>query len=389
MKEQVLRILRMVQEGRLTPEDAYDLMDAFTNFEAAEQRTAPPPPPPSTSDDPFKKFVDSVEKMTKEAVGSVDWSRVAEQVRTATQKGVVALRESVDQISKGDFKLKWFGPSETKTVELPLAIGAGKTIRLERSRGNVSVKGGYSEGKLIATAKVRGKDREDAQSKADAWTPVIEENDGSLTIRQSSDALEEDLELQVPEGVNLDVRVESGDFRSKETRGSLRLETKSGDADVSDLTGNVEIMSYAGDVEVKNADASLIEIENKSGDITLAVSKGNFMIRSSSGDVTCKEVSGNTLSVETVSGDIDMDVSDAFNALNVRTVSGDVLIDLPSNVNCRASLSSLNGTVSSRIDLNDEKETEQRITGVIGAGDGTLDASAVSGDVRLSWRDHQ
>ena len=198
MKDQVIRILKMVQEGRLSPEDAYDLMDAFTNFEASERAHAAPPPPPSSSEEPFRKFIDSVEKMTKEAVGSVDWSKVAEQVKVATKKGVVGLRESVDQISKGDFKFPWFGPSETKTVELPLNIAPGKTLKLERTNGDVRVKGGYSEAKLIATAKVRGKDKDDARIKADAWTPVVEESDGSVTIRQSADSMEEDIEVQVP-----------------------------------------------------------------------------------------------------------------------------------------------------------------------------------------------
>ena len=392
MKDQVIRILKMVQEGRLSPEDAYDLMDAFTNFEASENAHATPPPPPSsgTSEEPFRKFIDSVEKMTKEAVGSVDWSKVAEQVKVATKKGVVGLRESVDQISKGDFKFPWFGPSETKTVELPLNIAPGKTLKLERTNGDVRVKGGYSEAKLIATAKVRGKDKDDARIKADAWTPVVEENDGSVTIRQSADSMEEDIEVQVPSGVNLDIRIESGDVETKETGGSLRLEAKSGDVDVKDFTGSVEIVSFAGDVELRNTDASLIEIENKSGDVSLQNVKGNLVVRSASGDIQGKDIVGNAISVETVSGDIDLDVAESISgALNVRTVSGDILLDIASGSNCRVSLSSLNGTVASRIDLSDEKQTEERITGTIGSGDGSIDASAVSGDIRLSWREHQ
>ncbi|MBA3727370.1 MAG: DUF4097 family beta strand repeat protein, partial [Armatimonadetes bacterium] len=344
MKDQVLRILRMVQEGRLSPEDAFDLMDAFTNFDH-DQAATPPPPPPGAKEkpkqeEPFRKFVDSIEKMTKEAIGGVDWSSVATQVRSATKKGVDTLRDSVDHLSKGNYKFPWFGPYETKTVELPLSISPGKTIRLERTSGDVKVLGGFSEPKLIATAKLRGTDKDDAHNKAEAWTPVIEENDGSVTIRQSADALEEDLELQVPSGIDLDIRIQSGDVKVRDTKGSLRLDAKSGDIEAQDLTGSVEIISYAGDVQIRQSDASLIEVENKSGDVALINTKGNIVIRSASGDVRCKEVSAAAISVESVSGDIDLDVAEPIaGALNARTVSGDILIDIASGSNCRVSLS--------------------------------------------------
>jgi DUF4097 and DUF4098 domain-containing protein YvlB len=113
-------------------------------------------------------------------------------------------------------------------------------------------------------------------------------------------------------------------------------------------------------------------------------------VRSSNGDVRLKDVAGSTISVETVSGDIDLDMKEPTDGtVNARTVSGDVLIDLASGTNARVMLASLSGAVSSRIELDDEQRTEERITGKIGSGDGTVDASAVSGDVRLSWRDHQ
>ena len=114
MKEQILRILRMVEEGRVSPDDAYDLMDAFIDFDSTESTngathaSATPPPPPGGADEPFKKFVDSFEKLTKETIGGVDWNKVAGQVKTATKKGVEQLRESVDQISRGEFKMPWF-----------------------------------------------------------------------------------------------------------------------------------------------------------------------------------------------------------------------------------------------------------------------------------------
>lgn len=395
MKEQVLRIMRMVEEGRISPDDAYDLMDAFVDFEASEASngatTSPPPPPPPTGgEEPFKKFVDSVEKMTKETIGGVDWNKVAGQVKTATKKGVEHLRESVDQISKGEFKMPWFGPSETRTVELPLHIEAGKTLRLERTHGDVKVIGGEAVGSLTATVTVRGHNREDAAEKAEMWTPVIEESSSGLVLRQGVGAMEEDIEVRIPKGVHLDVRIESGDMVCRDTYGTLRVDSRSGDLDAADLEGTVEVISAQGDVKLRNARGARVDIENKSGDILLTNIDGSISVRSSNGDVRLKDVAGSAISVETVSGDIDLDMKEPTDGtVNARTVSGDVLIDLASGSNARVMLASLSGSVSSRIELDDEQRTEERVTGRIGSGDGTVDASAVSGDVRLSWRDHQ
>jgi hypothetical protein len=386
----------MVEEGRVSPDDAYDLMDAFIDFETsgttngATSSSTPPPPPGGKSEEPFKKFVDSFEKLTKETIGGVDWSKVAGQVKTATKKGVEQLRESVDHISKGEFKMPWFGPSETRTVELPLQIEAGKTLRLERTHGDVKIIGGEAIGSLRATVTVRGTDREDAQTKAEQWTPVIEENGNGLVLKQAAESLEEDLEIYVPKGVNLDIRVEHGDISCRETHGTLRVDSRSGDLDAADLVGSVEVISMAGDVRLRNAHDARTDIENKSGDILLLNVDGSISIRSSSGDVRRKDVGATSLSVETVSGDIDLDMKDPVDgSVNLRTVSGDVLIDLASGSNARVMLASLSGSVSSRINLDDEQRTEERITGKIGTGNGTVDASAVSGDVRLSWREHQ
>jgi hypothetical protein len=387
----------MVEEGRVTPDDAYDLMDAFIDFEAAEMSngatgSATPPPPPGSKkpEEPFKKFVDSFEKLTKDAIGGVDWNKVASQVKTATKKGVEQLRESVDQISKGEFKMPWFGPSETRTVELPLQIEAGKTLRLERTHGDVKIVGGEAVGSLRATVTVRGSDREDAQQKAEQWTPVIEENGNGLVLKQSADSLEEDLEIFIPKGVNLDIRVEHGDISCRDTHGTLRVDSRSGDLDAGDFEGAVEIISAAGDVRLRNAHSARVDIENKSGDILLLNIDGSISIRSSNGDVRLKDVAGSSIGVETVSGDIDLDMKEPTDgSVNLRTVSGDVLIDLASGSNARVMLASLSGSVSSRIQLDDEQRTEERITGKVGTGEGTVDASAVSGDVRLSWREHQ
>ncbi|MCH8273521.1 MAG: DUF4097 family beta strand repeat protein [Armatimonadetes bacterium] len=399
MKEQVLRILKMVEEGRLSPGDALELIDAFMNFETAEadeteaegREDAPQAEQKAAgkkAEDPFRRLLDSIEQLTKDAVKSVNWTDVAGQVRQAAERGVETLRGSVEQISKGEFK--WFGPRETATVELPLKVEAGNTLRLEVTNGDVKVTGGAAEGKLTAKATLRGKSRDDVMEKAKSWTPVIEEHDGSVTLKQSPDAVEEDLEIEVPAGVHLDIRAERGDIRIERTEAGVRLTARAGDVVVDGVKGTVEIESQAGDVKLSRAEGGAIEIENKSGDIWLSDVSGTIQVRSANGDVRGKELAGKTISVETVNGDVDLDLKEPVDGtLNVRTVSGDVLLDLASGSNCRVSLSSLSGSVRSSMPLEDEKVSQERVTGRLGKGEGTLDVSAVSGNISLSLRDQQ
>jgi len=80
MKEEVQRISKLVAEGKLSPEDAADLIDAFyenehTSAERDESRETPPPPPGSAEGagghgkgDPLKGFMDTVERMTREGI---------------------------------------------------------------------------------------------------------------------------------------------------------------------------------------------------------------------------------------------------------------------------------------------------------------------------------
>src|SRR5256885_2382204 len=104
MKEEVARIMRLVQEGKLSPEDAAELIDAFTTSERNDERTeeevyvgtsgsqtAPPPPPPPAHEgehkDPFKSFVDMMDNLQKEVTQNVNWHDVAQQIRRGAQKG--------------------------------------------------------------------------------------------------------------------------------------------------------------------------------------------------------------------------------------------------------------------------------------------------------------
>jgi DUF4097 and DUF4098 domain-containing protein YvlB len=154
------------------------------------------------------------------------------------------------------------------------------------------------------------------------------------------------------------------------------------------LEGPVEAIVQSGDVTVSQTKASILTVETKSGDVRLEETSGILNLKTASGDVTLVRCAPRTLSIEAASSDIRADLAEPVDGtINVRTVSGDVLIEIVDGSDCRVSLSSLRGSATSRIDLQDASIAPQKVSGRLGNGTGTLDASTISGEVRLQLRD--
>jgi hypothetical protein len=405
VRDEIQRISKLVAEGKLSPEDAADLIDAFYASErnddpgepveeaaATTSSSATPPPPPSGSPnrDPLKQIIESIEKLTKEGAEAVNWSEVSRQARQSAKKGFDALKTGLEEISKGKGVggFGWFTSGEVKEVSLPLSIPVGKTLKVENACGDVKIVGGFDVGTATARARFKGASAEDAKAKAEAYTLIIEESDHMVLIRQPDvSGLHVDVEIQMPGTGNVEARVETGDIQILDTRGTCRVFGRSGDVRLRGLDGVVEITGENGDISVEDTTTPSLTIENKNGDINAIRIKGNVNARSASGDVHLSHVAGKTVAVESVSGSILVEMEEPVTGtLNIRTVNGDVKLTVPDGNDCRVSLSTLRGDVSCDLDLEDKAKQEQRITGRLGAGTGTLDVSAVTGDVSVEMR---
>jgi len=400
MREEVERIIKLVQEGKLSSEDAADLIDAFASTEAPKppQDTPPqeaPPPPPtdpcsSNYEARFRAFVGTVEKFGKEASGSVKWGDFAKQVRDGTAKGVDVLLSGLEEVAKGRINFNnLFGIHEIKEVVLPLSVPEGKVLRIDNPAGNVRITGGVGAGSLTARARFRGVTQEDAKLKASAYTLITEESDHQVLVRQPDvSGLSVDVDIELGTRANLEIRCESGDVTVANTRAGARLFTKHGDIVVSGLEGLVEINGTAGNISIQDTQATLLTAESKAGNVSLTGVSGTVSVRTASGNVSIRDCKGKIYTVEAVSGDVSIDLSEPVaGKVDIRTVSGNAQISIVDGSDCRVSLSTLRGTAESDISLSDEARSEQRITGRLGGGSGTLDVSAVSGDIYLKLRD--
>ncbi|MCH7903997.1 MAG: DUF4097 family beta strand repeat protein [Armatimonadetes bacterium] len=403
MKDEVRRIMQMVKDGKLSPDDAAELIEAFQGSEGSErveggndsgaqaqpQEEQASEEEPASKDDRLSGFVAQLEKMGKEVADSVNWHDVAKQVRHGVNKGVDAIRKATDDMRKGKGPLAVFGAHESKTVELPLDVPEGKILRIEGEAGDIKITGGKKIGKIVATATFRGHNEEEARAKAEGYIPVLEESEQFVLLRQPDGSdFSVDLEISVAKGVPVELRVQSGDIRVVDTRSSCRVTSRSGDVYLRGMDGTIDVSLYSGDVKIEDSKSSVMTVETKSGDVTLTDVKGVMNLRTSSGDVRITRAAGRTLSVEAASGDVSIDVREPVQgAINVRTVTGDARVDIAGGSDAQVMLSTLRGAVSSGVELDDLQQEGLKITGKLGKGNGSIDISSVNGDVHLGLRD--
>lgn len=405
MKEETIRIMKMVQEGKISPEDAAELLDAFSDSLEGEAPASEPPKQEASheaseepksngqkeSTDVFGSFFGAIEQMTKDVAKNVNWKDIADTVRKGVDKGVDAVKQVADDATKG--RGGWanlFGEQADRVVELPLSVPAGKVLKIESANGNVKIEGGEPVGSLKVAARFKGYSEAEAKDLADKYMPVLEEGHDFVALRHNvSDRLSADVIAKVPEGTVVEIKSTSGDVEVVNTKAGVRINSISGDVTVRSVGGSVEISAQSGEIEFSDSSCSVVTVESKSGNVDIADVTGLLSVRSASGDVNLKRCSGRTVSVEASTGDINVDlVAPVEGAANLRSVRGDVNLEISDGSDCRVHLSTLKGSVSIHgLELKDENKDKLVVTGRLGEGSGTIDMSAVSGDVNLRLRD--
>ena len=405
MKEEIKRINKLVADGKLSPDDAADLIDAFYTSERREDshtettQTTPPKQESSPTDpkeyaseskprDPFQAIIDTVERLGKEVTENVDWKNVSNSARTNAKKGLDTLKSGLEEVSKGKFNMSWLFSTTTREIRLPLTLKEGQMLKIENGSGHITVTPDAVESYVIAHVKVRGASQDDAKAKADKYTLVVENSDHAVEIKQPHETgLDVDLEIFVAATPAIEVKSEAGNVSIRDTKNSCRITSTDGRIDLSGMDGPVEVQAYSGDVYVDHSNATNLLIENKAGNITVDRVTGNMNLRSASGNISIRGSSGKTIAVEAVSGDISIDVIEPVSgAMSVRTVNGNAYISIPDGSDARVAVTTLRGLASTSIELQDRAQNDQRITGRLGEGSGTIDVSAVTGNVSLNLR---
>lgn len=199
--------------------------------------------------------------------------------------------------------------------DLSLNADGVETLQIEAGAGGLDVTGVPGATRIVVAALIRVPDADADKARQilsddlvfsldrdgrNADLKAYFENSGRLFGNSPSVSLE----VQVPEGMSLDIEDGSGPVEVRNVRGDIKLDDGSGSIQMTDVGGQLRVTDGSGSIVIKGAGGD-IEIVDGSGSITVANVQGSVTIEDGSGSIDVSEVSGDLLIVEDGSGSID------------------------------------------------------------------------------------
>ncbi|WP_129631362.1 DUF4097 family beta strand repeat-containing protein [Candidatus Oscillochloris fontis] len=188
-----------------------------------------------------------------------------------------------------------------------------------------------------------------------------------------------DVQIGVPEGMNLDVQTISGDLAGEGIRSTGILQTVSGQLTLVDVAGDLQLRTTSGDLQLRDAGPGL-KIETISGDVRIEGGSGALRVESISGDLDLRDLREALLDLDTTSGDIE--VVGVFSG-QIHTTSGDVDLRFSPSANLKLSVTTMSGAIEYDLQLREVQQDWRSLQAVVGAGQAQLQVSTASGDVEL------
>ncbi|MCP4573775.1 MAG: DUF4097 domain-containing protein [bacterium] len=146
-----------------------------------------------------------------------------------------------------------------------------------------------------------------------------------ITVKGSGKGLEmwADLEIAVPAGSELIVKLGAGEAHASGVRGDVVLDTHSGAVSGHDIDGNFTGDTGSGSVEIENVEGDVLA-DTGSGSVKVRDVRGEVSVDTGSGGVSVDDAKGDKVHVDTGSGSVHLDQITCEN-LHVDTGSGKVV----------------------------------------------------------------
>lgn len=197
------------------------------------------------------------------------------------------------------------------------------------------------------------------------------------------------LELEVPEGVELEVEAVSATVDVEGVGGQrIGIESVSGDIHMAGAPRSLQVETVSGRVDVRAGGIREVGLESVSGRLTLAGPVGERLSAESVSGAIDLQPEGALQSVQAsvVSGGIDLRTALAPNGrLNAESLSGELSVVLPKSTSARLKASSFSGSIKS--DAGEVEKEEfgpgSSLSTTLGDGDGEIRLESFSGTLRL------
>ncbi|MCX6369273.1 MAG: DUF4097 family beta strand repeat-containing protein [Armatimonadetes bacterium] len=403
-KEENLKILQLLQEGKITADEASQLLAAMEKPTEAppapEPEKAPPPVGTGGTDDfetetlararakiaaarervagmdqqlaaaeeqieEAKKSPDPIGALNQALKGLPGAKSIAGSFRdfdagrfasNAAKQARKLSKQVTDSIGSIDINLSDITqgfqgePTLEQGYEVTLNVPSGGTLRIKNPFGDITVQGGdFPEVRAAGTLRVWSATPEEAQAVAEAVQVSTESSDtgGAITVSGSVKAKRIQLHLKVfvpAEGVKVSLLSPSGDLSVRGIKAAAVTATQSGDIHLAEIAGDVAAETTAGNIGIEGVLGS-VSARTTSGDIqAIRLDGASFKGESQSGDISLNEAIVPVITLSAVSGDSTL-CGVSCTRLSVRTVSGDTKIQ-ECDFDEEALLDSISGSLS-------------------------------------------
>ena len=285
MKEEILRINRLVAEGKLSPEDGAELIEAFVaagrdRVGASADRLR------SRPRIPLKR--DVREPRAHREGGRLEGDRRPGRVR-APRSGFEAIKGSFEDLTKGKVSFGLFGNEEKREVRMPISVpGRVSAFASRIPAATCGSSDGPSPGTILADARIRGGTLRggDGRGPRSTRSSSRRATRSSPCASRTSRASRSISRSAFPRRRRSRCGRRWATSRSTDHPASVRVNTRAGSVRVRGASGVVEVSADSGDVTVEDAESPSVAIDTKSGDLELSRVRGNVNARTAAGDIT-------------------------------------------------------------------------------------------------------
>ena len=389
MSEERMMILRMLQEGKISADEAARLLDAL-----AEQPRAVP----SGADiaDNIRRAVEDItHAIPKESI-----NEARDVIRETVREGVEFARESARIAGEaGRWGGKWgkWGWHLHATIGGHHATAPFEDVRpttashlvFRNTRGDLRLSRA-PDGRLHvrATRRVWGSDPGEAQRLADRLPIEITESGDTITVegpgaRPYHERLRVDFEIAVPDTLDVAGHLVRGDVTAEALARDLTFRVVKGDVRVVDCAGvDVHGVSSAVSLDRSRGDTAVRVVR---GDIAVRQVSGNVNVSTKRGDVDVRIDTAGQLAASTVRGDIRLRAREFASGGDgaAHTVRGDIAVYLGPAARCRIEAATLSGEISSTLPLAELRGDRRALSGVFNSADASVHMRATRGDITL------
>ena len=406
MDDNVMRVLQLLQDGKISAQEAETLIASLRGEAAMPSEAAGDAPKEANADDDqgifdrAKSGIGGLGERISAAVSKVQpdkiVKRVQSQLRTATQAGAhwsTTVSAKVRTWTEGDDtrpENKNGLPEQTESQEQEFHLDGGAFVSVENPLGNVKISGTEGSTATVIVRKsvwaIRSEDLGALMGKVEV---TLNGTDTRLDVKTSAaDFFREgivDLELRVPADVKVRVSSRFGMVEIGSVAGLAEGVTTTGSLHFTDIAGDVRGETATGEIVVARVGGSAA-VATQSGSISATEIKRGLSSNAASGDVSASKIEGGRVECKSVSGDVSVKEVGTLAPLDitVESVSGDASLE---NAAGNIAIKAVSGDAQA-INIAATRLQAQTVSGDVKAQlreafSGAMQINTVSGDVSL------